>query len=119
MSAATPAMIEEPEVQPNGANTEVPVPDATVVPGASALPDAATLKAINEPGCYVSKRTGTLLRIPESAIEDHQTETRLQGASVTAAAVEQPLATKISDDPFITITRARLLAASRDVTVKF
>jgi len=68
---------------------------------------------INEPGCYICNWTGHLLRIPEDGIAP--------GRSPLMNMVgRDPLfVTKISDNPYIPMTKARLLAANWDVNVNF
>ena len=69
--------------------------------------------AISEPGAYVCHWSGHLLRVPQDGVAP--------GGSLTLGLVSrEPLTvTKISDDPFITLARARLLAANRDLDVRF
>jgi len=69
--------------------------------------------SINTPGCYVCNWSGHLLRIPEDGITP--------GRSPLVNMVGQvPLfVTKISDNPYITLTKARLLASNFDVNVNF
>ncbi len=68
---------------------------------------------INEPGCYVCNWSGHLCRIPEDAIA--------AGRSPLLNIVGQnPLfVTKISANPFVPVTKARLLAANCDLNVSF
>ena len=68
---------------------------------------------INEPGCYVCNWSGHLLRVPEDGVAP--------GRSPLMSMIgHDPLyVTKISDYPFIPLTKARLLAANWDVTVNF
>ena len=68
---------------------------------------------INEPGAYVCNWSGHLMRVPEDGIAP--------GRSPLLSIVGcQPLfVTKICDDPYVTITKARLLASNCDVNVNF
>jgi hypothetical protein len=68
---------------------------------------------INEPGTYVCNWSGHLLRVPEDGIAN--------GRSPLVNMVgPQPLfVTKISDNPYITLTKAKLLACNFDVNVNF
>ena len=69
--------------------------------------------ALNEPGAYVQHNSGNLLRLPDSALSmDHTPLMEL--VSKTPC-----LLTKISDDPWVAIGRARLLAADADLQVNF
>ena len=69
--------------------------------------------SINEPGCYICNWTGHLLRVPEDAIKPGRSPLM----SITATG---PLfVTKICGDPFIPVSKARLLAADCDQIVCF
>jgi len=69
--------------------------------------------SINEPGCYICNWTGHLLRVPEDAIKPGRSPLM----SITGA---NPLfVTKISSDPFIPVSKARLLSADCDQSVNF
>lgn len=68
---------------------------------------------INEPGTYVANWSGVLLRIPEDSIKP--------GLSPLLNIVaKKPLfVTKISENPYVPITKARQLAADLDCNVAF
>ena len=68
---------------------------------------------IDEPGAYVCNWSGHLLRVPPHAVAS--------AGPVTLGWVgREPLTvTKISSNPFITLTKARLLAANHDLEVRF
>ncbi len=68
---------------------------------------------INEPGAYICQWNGHLLRVPEDGIAE--------GRSPTLNIVgNEPLyVTKISDNPWITLSKARMLAANYDLHVNF
>ncbi len=68
---------------------------------------------INDPGCYVCNSSGHILRVPKGAIEPGQSPV------LPLSGTESSFATKISDDPFIPVTRARMLAANSDLDVNF
>ncbi len=70
-------------------------------------------ESINEPGCYVCNWTGHLMRVPEDAIKPGRSPLM----SITGT--ERLFCTKISCDPFLTISKARMLAADCDVAVNF
>ncbi len=70
-------------------------------------------ESINEPGCYVSNWTGHLVRVPEDAIKPGRSPLM----SITGT--ETLFVTKISCDPFLAISKARMLAADCDVAVNF
>ena len=68
---------------------------------------------INDPGCYVCEWSGHLMRVPPDGVAP--------GRSPLLNMIgRDPLfVTKISNDPFIPVTKARLLAANHDVAVNF
>ena len=68
---------------------------------------------ISEPGTYVFNYTGHLLRVPEDAI------TQGRSPLVNILGRETVVATKISEDPFMPVTKCRLVAANHDVPVNF
>ena len=70
-------------------------------------------EAINEPGCYICNWTGHLMRVPPDGVAP--------GRSPLLNIIGQDTlyVTKISDDPYIPVTKARLLAANCDVAVNF
>ena len=69
--------------------------------------------SINQPGCYVCNWSGHLLRVPEDGVAS--------GRSPLINIVgHQPLfVTKINENPYIPLTKARLLAANCDIAVNF
>ena len=69
--------------------------------------------AISDPGAYICNWSGHLLRIPDDGVASGR-------SPVLNIVGSEPLfVTKISDNPFITITKAKLLAANWDVDVNF
>ena len=68
---------------------------------------------IEDPGCYIVHQTGSLMRIPEDALSP--------GRSPTMEIVgNDPLTvTKISDNPYLQLGKARLVAADLDLQVNF
>tara|TARA_B100000315_G_C14319676_1_gene470202 strand:- start:143 stop:394 length:252 start_codon:yes stop_codon:yes gene_type:complete len=68
---------------------------------------------INEPGAYMADWSGHLLRFPEDSIKP--------GRSPLLDIVgKEPLyVTKISGDPYVTLTKARQMAADLDCNVNF
>ncbi len=68
---------------------------------------------INAPGAYICNWSGHLLRVPEDGV--------LPGRSplINIVATEPLTVTKISDNPYITITKAKLLASNFDLNVNF
>ena len=70
-------------------------------------------EGINDPGTYFCNWSGHLLRVPDDAVK--------QGRSPVIEIIgkEPTYVTKLSDDPFIPITKARMLAADLDHAVNF
>ena len=69
--------------------------------------------SINEPGTYVCNWSGHLLRVPVDSIKPGRSP--LMNLTGT-----RPLyVTKIHDDPFIQVSKARMLAANYDWPVNF
>ena len=70
-------------------------------------------EGISEPGAYVANWNGHLIRVPEDAV----TSGRSPLINIVG---EQPLTvTRISSNPFVTVTKARLIASNLDVDVNF
>ena len=70
-------------------------------------------EAINEPGCYICNWSGHLLRVPEDGVAPGR-------SPLLTILGHQPLfVTKLCDNPFVPVTKARLLAANGDVAVNF
>jgi len=70
------------------------------------------VNAITEPGTYVCNWSGHLIRAPRDGF----------GANLHAMSLvaHRRLAfTKISDNPFVTLSRARVIAANSDLLVSF
>jgi hypothetical protein len=67
---------------------------------------------IHEPGAYVSCVSGHLLRVPEDA-------TTRYAPKLDLVADEPQVFCRISGDPFISLTGARLLASNLDLPVSF
>lgn len=68
---------------------------------------------INEPGCYICNWSGHLLRMPEDSI-------KLGRSPLMAITGREPLfVTKICDDPFLALSKARSVAADCDLAVNF
>ena len=70
-------------------------------------------ESINQPGCYVCNWSGHLLRVPEDGVA--------QGRSplINIIGLQQLFVTKLNENPFIPVTKARMLAANCDLAVNF
>jgi hypothetical protein len=68
---------------------------------------------ISTPGCYILKQTGTLLRVPPDAL--------IPGRSPAIDVVSRDpwFVAKISNDPYIVLSKARAIAADLDLPVNF
>ncbi|MFQ5474193.1 MAG: hypothetical protein ACE5FA_15085 [Dehalococcoidia bacterium] len=69
--------------------------------------------SIQEPGCYICNWNGHLVRIPEDGV------TPGRSPMLAIVGAEPLFVTKISDNPFVTVTKARLLASNFDLPVNF
>jgi hypothetical protein len=70
-------------------------------------------QSINEPGCYICNWSGHLLRVPEDGVAPGRSPL------VNIIGNEPLFVTKLSTDPYIPVTKARLLASNLDVWVNF
>jgi hypothetical protein len=70
-------------------------------------------ESINEPGCYVCNWSGHLLRVPEDGVAVGRSPL------INVIGPEPLFVTKISDNPFIPLTKARMLACNWDINVNF
>ena len=68
---------------------------------------------IHEPGAYICNWSGHLLRVPDDGI------TMGRSPLLDIVGHEPPSVTKIAANPFIALTKARMLAADMDVSVNF
>lgn len=68
---------------------------------------------INEPGCYICNWSGHLLRVPEDGVAPGRSPL------VNVVGTEKLLVTKISSNPFITLTKAKMIASNLDINVNF
>lgn len=80
----------------------------TTLPGATIPFDA-----ICTPGCYLCNWSGHLLRVPQDGVAPgRQTAYNITGNDTL-------FVTMLSTNPFIPVTKARLLAANLDIAVNF
>ncbi len=68
---------------------------------------------ISEPGVYISNNTGHLVRITDDAVKPGRSPV------IDLVADEPQLFSKISDNPFVSLTKARILSADLDLPVHF
>ena len=94
-------------------NTTTPTTNFTTTYGSKSVGATVPFDAINEPGAYICNWTGHLLRVPEDGV------TAGRSPMVNIVGPDQLFVTKISDNPYLTLTKARLLASNFDVNVNF
>ena len=69
--------------------------------------------SISEPGAYICKWSGHLVRVPEDGV------TPGRSPMLNFVGPEPLYVTKISNNPYITVTKAKLVAANYDLNVNF
>ena len=88
-------------------------PQATTVQGIEGIGTQVQFGALNEPGAYVCNWSGHLLRVPQESLG-------LGQSPLLTIRGDEPLyLTKIYNDPYVPINKARELAADCDVAVNF
>jgi hypothetical protein len=70
-------------------------------------------EAIQEPGCYICNWSGHLLRVPEDGVAPGRSPL------VNIIGTEPLFVTKLSENPFITVTKAKMIASNLDCNVNF
>lgn len=70
-------------------------------------------EAINAPGCYVCHWSGHLVRVPDNAIKPGRSPL------LSIKGTEPLFVTFLSADPYVPVSKARMLAADCDVVVNF
>ncbi len=66
-----------------------------------------------EPGAYYSHATGWLYRMPEESLSPGHSPT------MNIMSGEEHFVTKLSDDPWIPVNKAREIASNKDFVVNF
>ena len=69
--------------------------------------------SIQEPGSYICNWSGHLLRVPDDGI------TPGRSPLINMVGCDALFVTKIAENPFVTVTKARLLASNFDLPVNF
>ena len=72
-----------------------------------------TFESMPEPGAYICNWSGHLMRVPEDGVSPGRSP------MINIVGAEPLTVTKISNVPFITITKAKLLASDGDLQVNF
>lgn len=70
-------------------------------------------ESIQAPGCYICNWSGHLLRVPEDGVAAGRSPL------INMVGPDALFVTKISDNPFITLTKAKLIASNLDQNVNF
>jgi len=68
---------------------------------------------LHEPGCYISNSTGNLFRVPEDALAANRSPL------IEIVSNSGTMMTRVSEDPWIPISKARQLAADADLAINF
>ncbi len=63
---------------------------------------------LSQPGAYLCNWSGHLMRVPEDAVQFGRSPT------IEIRGREQLYVTKLSDDPFVPLTKARMVAGDLD-----
>ena len=92
------------------ATTAVPEPPPTAHPEEGVQ---GPFERISTPGCFVLNRTGELLRIPEDALSPGRSP------NIDIVSKDPWLVTRISNDPYLPLNKARAVAADMDLPVNF
>ncbi len=70
-------------------------------------------ESVQDPGCYICNWSGHLLRVPEDGVAPGRSPL------ISIVGSDPLFLTKISDNPFITLTKAKMIAANIDCNVNF
>ncbi len=79
----------------------------------NAMGQVMPFECICEPGTYVCNWSGHLLRVPNDAV------TAGRSPLINIVGADCLFVTKICNDPFVPVTKARLLACNCDIAVNF
>ena len=68
---------------------------------------------IENPGCYVTNDSGLLLRVPQDALG------RGRSPLMEVVSNDPWIVTRISEDPYLPLSNARMAAADLDIKIQF
>ena len=88
-------------------------PRTTGSHAASTAADQLIFGNLSEAGTYLWNETGHLFRVPEDAVKVGRSPV------IEILGKEPVVVTKLSDDPFLTINKARMIAANLDLGINF
>jgi hypothetical protein len=81
--------------------------------GSTGVGTCIPFDAIQEPGAYICNWSGHLLRVPEDGV------TAGRSPLINIVGSEPLTVTKISNNPYVTLTKAKLIASNFDLNVNF
>lgn len=70
-------------------------------------------ESIQEPGCYICNWSGHLCRVPEDGVAPGRSPL------INIIGHDRLWVTKISDNPYMTLTKAKMVASNFDCPVNF
>jgi hypothetical protein len=80
---------------------------------ATAFGTVLPFETINAPGCYICNWSGHLLRVPDDGVAPGRSPL------INIIGNEPLFVTKLSDNPYITLTKAKMIASNLDCAVSF
>ncbi len=93
------------------------MPETTAQPTSAQIAHGSGIQLrwpdISEPGSYVFNSSGQLCRVPNDAVKEGRSPV------IEITGTHEVLITKLSPDPFDSITSLRMKAADLDLPVKF
>jgi len=106
------ATINQPKGSTAVTTTQTNIPSSSSQ-GAHGIGTCVAFDQINEPGAYVCNWSGHLLRVPPDSIKPGRSPL------ICIKSTDTLFVTKLCNDPFIPVSKARMLAADCDVCVNF
>ena len=88
-------------------------PSTTQTSDCASFGTTVPFSSVCDPGCYVCNWSGHLMRVPEDGVAAGRSPL------INIVGPEPLFVTKISDNPYIPVTKARLLACNADCNVNF
>lgn len=88
-------------------------PTTSKIEGTTRRADQLLFSDLKGPGAYLCNPTGHLFRVPEDAVKVGRSPV------IEILSSDPIIVTKLSDNPFVTITKARMIAADLDLAVNF
>ena len=88
-------------------------PCGTTYESSASIGTTVPFESIHEPGCYICNWSGHLLRVPEDGVAPGRSPL------VNIIGTEPLFVTKLSENPFVAITKAKMIASNLDCSVNF